>query len=390
MKNNTMKQPKWIWQYNEYPNFTYNRKILDPLVQKITLEQGKLIAFLSVMDDNNIKQIQLNAMENEIMSSCAIEGEILNRDSVRSSIKKKLGLQSDTHYANKIKEDNYVDILIDANTNYKDGLTLNKIFGWHHAMFEKGYNNFHKINIASFRDEGVMQIVSTNANADKVYYEAPPRDILDNEINNFINWYNDTPATLIKAAIAHLWFVIIHPLDDGNGRITRAITDMVLSQIESSKFSKLYTMSKSINNDRKGYYNALEHTTGYIKKEQPLDITVWCEWFFNTLYISLLEAHKSLNYIVVKTKFWDRHKDDNLNARQTKVINKILDMGSENFKGDLSKKKYIKIADTTPATASRDITDLLEKNCIKQIEGTKGRNIRYTLSSPKVQMLYQE
>jgi len=138
-------------------------------------------------------------------------------------------------------------------------------------------------------------------------------------------------------------------------------------------------MSKSINDDRKGYYNALEHTTGYIRKEKPLDITYWCEWFFNTLYTSLLEAHKSLNYIVVKTKFWDKHKDDKLNARQIKVLNKILDMGSENFKGDLSKKKYIKIADITPATASRDILGLLEKNCIEQVKGTKGRNIRYSV-----------
>ena len=374
-----MKQPQWIWQYSEYPNFTYDREALDPLIQKITLEQGKLIAFLSVMDENNIKQTQLRAMENEIISSCAIEGEILNRDSVRSSIKKKLGLEKDRHYQNKIKEDNYVDILIDANTNYEEGLSLKRIFGWHHAMFEKGYSNFRKINVATFRDEGEMQIVSSSMGKEKVYYEAPPRDVLEAQMNTFIHWYNDTPATLIKAAITHLWFVIIHPLDDGNGRITRAITDMVLSQIESSKISKLYTMSKSINDDRKGYYNALEQTTGYIKKDNPLDITFWCEWFFKTLYSSLMEAQKSLNYIVDKTKFWDNHRDDSLNARQTKVLNKILDMGSENFDGGLSKKKYIKIADTTPATASRDMADLLEKKCIKQIKGTSGRNVRYEI-----------
>ena len=379
MKNNITKQTQWIWQYSEYPNFTYDREVLDPLIQKITLEQGKLIAFLSVMDENNIKQTQLRAMENEIISSCAIEGEILNRDSVRSSIKKKLGLEKDRHYQNKIKEDNYVDILIDANTNYEEGLSLKRIFGWHHAMFEKGYSNFRKINVAAFRDEGEMQIVSSSMGKEKVYYEAPPRDVLEAQMNTFIHWYNDTPATLIKAAITHLWFVIIHPLDDGNGRITRAITDMVLSQIESSKISKLYTMSKSINDDRKGYYNALEQTTGYIKKDNPLDITFWCEWFFKTLYSSLMEAQKSLNYIVDKTKFWDNHRDDSLNARQTKVLNKILDMGSENFDGGLSKKKYIKIADTTPATASRDMADLLEKKCIKQIKGTSGRNVRYEI-----------
>ena len=378
MKNNTIKQ-QWIWQFENYPNFTYDKELLEPLIHKITLEQGKLIAFLSVMDDDNIKQTQLNIMEAEIISSCAIEGEMLNRHSVRSSIKKKLGLEVDTHYSNKIKEDNYVDILIDANTNYKDKLSLDRIFGWHHAMFEKGYSNFTKINVAKFRDEGKMQIVSSNPNKEKVYYEAPPSKTLGNEMNRFINWYNKTPSSLIKAAISHLWFVIIHPLDDGNGRITRAITDMVLSDIESSTVSKLYTMSKSINDDRKGYYNALEQTTGYIKKENFLDITFWCEWFLNTLYKSLLDARNFLDYIIVKTKFWDKHKDDNLNSRQVKVLNRILDIGSENFIGDLSKKKYIKIADTTPATASRDIADLLTKKCIIQVEGTKGRNIRYMI-----------
>ena len=379
MKDKTMKQAQWIWQYSEYPNFTYDREVLDPLIQKVTLEQGKLIAFLSVMDEANIKQTQLKTMENEIIASCAIEGEILNRDSVRSSIKKKLGLEQERHYSNKNKEDNYVDILIDANSNYEEGLSLERIFGWHHAMFEKGYSNFRHINVAAFRAEGEMQIVSGHLGKEKVYYEAPPRDGLEAEMDAFIEWYNDTPATLMKAAIAHLWFVIIHPLDDGNGRITRAISDMVLSQIENSKISKLYTMSKSINDDRKGYYDALEHTTGYIKKDDPMDITHWCKWFFETLYSALMEAQKSLSYIVDKTRFWDVHKEDGLNARQTKVLNKILDMGSENFDGGLSKKKYINIANTTPATASRDIANLLEKKCIRQVENTQGRNVRYEI-----------
>lgn len=379
MEDKTKKQPQWIWQYSEYPNFTYDREALEPLIQKVTLEQGKLIAFFSVMDEANIKQTQLKTMENEIIASCAIEGEMLNRDSVRSSIKKKLGLENDTHYLNKNKEDHYVDILIDANTHYDEELTLETIFGWHYAMFEEGYRNFRHINVGAFRSEGEMQIVSGYIGNEKVYYEAPPRERLEAEMDAFITWYNDTPATLIKAAIAHVWFVIIHPLDDGNGRITRAISDRVLSQIENSKISKLYTMSKSIHDDRKGYYDALEHTTGYIKKEAPLDITYWCKWFLETLHVSLVEAHQSLNYIIDKTKFWDAHKEDGLNARQTKVLNKILDMGCENFEGKLSRKKYIKIADTTSATASRDIADLMEKKCIRQVENTQGRNVRYEI-----------
>jgi len=378
MKAKTTQQTQWIWQHSTYPNFSYDREVLDSLMQKITLEQGKLIAYLSVMDEHNIKQTQLGAMENEIMASCAIEGEMLNRESVRSSIQEKLGLKEDARYRQKLKEDNYVDILIDANTNYAEPLSLDKIFAWHHAMFEKS-NHLYAMNIATFRGEGVMQIVSGAIGREKVYYEAPPRKRLEAEMDAFMAWYNSTPASLIKAAITHLWFVIIHPLDDGNGRIGRAITDMVLSHIESSHISKLYTMSKSINDDRKAYYTALEQTTGYIKQENPIDITLWCKWFFETLYKALLEAHQSLAYIVDKTKFWDRHKESQLNARQTKVLNKILDMGRENFTGGLSRKKYTIIADTTTATASRDIAELLEKKCIKQVAETTGKNTRYEI-----------
>lgn len=164
-------------------------------------------------------------------------------------------------------------------------------------------------------------------------------------MQSFLNWFNTTPAALLKVCVAHLWFVIIHPFDDGNGRITRAITDLALSKIENSKISRLYSMSSAINNDRKSYYKALEQTTGYIRKEDNhLDITIWCEWFLSTLYTALLDTRKKLGFIVQKTKFWDKHKNSNLNARQIKVINFILDIGIYDFKGNLSKKKYISIA----------------------------------------------
>jgi Fic family protein len=378
MKTKITQQTQWIWQHNTYPHFSYDREALDPLIQKITLEQGKLIAYLSVMDEHNIKQTQLGAMENEIMASCAIEGEMLNRESVRSSIQEKLGLKEDAQHRQRLKEDNYVEILIDANTNYTEPLTLEKLFSWHHAMFENS-NSLHKIDIATFRGEGVMQIVSGAIGREKVYYEAPPKERLEAEMDAFIVWYNTTPASLIKAAITHLWFVIIHPFDDGNGRIGRAITDRVLSEIENSQLSKLYSMSKSINDDRKAYYTALEQTTGYIKQENPLEITLWCQWFFKTLYKALLEAQESLTYIVDKTKFWDRHKESQLNARQTKVLNKILDKGRENFLGGLSRQKYTIIANTTTATASRDIAELLKKGCIQQVAKTTGKNTRYEI-----------
>ena len=375
-----MKKQKWIWEYDEYPNFKYDKEKIEPLLRDIAYEQGKLKSFMLLMDKESTRYSLAQTLENEIIASCEIEGEILNRQSVRSSIKQKLGLESHQHYKITRKEDNYVDILIDVNTNYDEDLTLDKLFGWHNAMFEKGYSGFSKIKVAQFRGEGAMQVVSGDYGKEKVHYEAPPHDTLENEMDSFIKWFNETPTTLEKASLTHLWFVIIHPFDDGNGRITRALTDRVLSKLEQSYFSKIYTMSKSIYEDRIGYYEALDKTTGRFEKNDPLDITYWMEWFFKTLHHALLDAQKQLNYIVEKTKFWDAHRVDELNVRQIKVLNRLLDIGSENFKGDLTKTKYIKIANTAQTNASRDIADLLAKGCIKKVEGTTGRGTRYTIN----------
>lgn len=371
---------KWIWQQENYPNFTYDSQKLENLIQKVSIEQGYLIALSQTMDNKTIIQRQIEALENEAINTSLIEGEVLNRDSVKASIAKKFGFE-DIDYKKVIEStDNLIGIIIDANTNYNEDLTLERLFGWHNALFPKSYSGFYKINTATFRGEETMQIVGGYAGNETIYYEAPPRANLENEMQNFLNWFNSTDDSLIKACISHLWFVIIHPFDDGNGRITRAITDLVLSKIENSKISRLYSMSNAINDDRKGYYKALEHTTGYIQKvDNFLDITSWCEWFLQTLYKALIEAKMKLNFIVFKTKFWDKYRDKNLNVRQIKVLNFILDIGVENFKGNLSKKKYMSISDSSSSTASRDITELLEIGCIKQIDGTAGRNICYTI-----------
>ncbi len=371
---------KWIWQQESYPNFTYDSKKLENLIQKISLEQGYLIAFTQTMSKDNIIQRQAEALLNESINTALIEGEVLNRDSVNVSIAKKFGFE-DIDYKKVVEStDNLIEIIIDANTNYNEDLTLERLFGWHNALFPKGYSGLNKINTASFRGEETMQIVGGYTGNEIVYYEAPPRANLENEMKNFLNWFNSTNESLIKVCIAHLWFVIIHPFDDGNGRITRAITDLVLSKIENSTISRLYSMSSAINTNRKAYYKALEYTTGYIQKDDNfLDITFWCEWFLQTLYEALLETKTKLNFIVTKTKFWDKNKDKNLNARQIKVLNFILDIGIENFKGNLSKKKYMSISSSSSTTASRDISELLEIGCIKQVEGTLGRNVSYEI-----------
>lgn len=370
---------KWIWEQEDYPNFTYDSKAIEPLIQKVSQEQGYLIAFTSMMNDENLKQRQFEALTNEAMSTSAIEGEHLNRDSVKASIRRKLGLVTADDKKRDEVTDNLIAILIDANTNYEDDLTLERIFGWHNAMFPKGYSGFDKINVAQFRGEETMEVISGPIGKEKTYYVAPPRNILEKEMSAYLQWFNDQEASLIKAAIAHLWFVVIHPLDDGNGRITRAITDLVLSNIESSQISRLYSMSSAINKERSAYYEALEATTGYKVNKDPMDITVWYKWFLNTLHSALYDTKQSLNHILQKTSFWDKHKESNLNARQTKVLNKILDMGVENFQGGLNKRKYVAMAKTTSSTASRDIAELIEKGCIAQVEGSTGRATSYVV-----------
>lgn len=371
---------RWIWEQDAYPHFFYDLNRLECLIQDVSLEQGYLIAITQTMNSDNIAQRQLEALMSEAISTSAIEGEILNRDSVKASIARKLGLIGIDFSKRDETTDYLIEILIDANTNYAQDLTLERLFGWHNALFPSGYSGLGKINVAAFRGEDPMEVIGGAAGKEKTYYVAPPRSILEREMDLYLQWFNATPPSLIKACIAHLWFVIIHPFDDGNGRIGRAITDLVLSKIEKSTISRLYSMSSAINNDRNGYYKALEKTTGYVHKEKNhLDITAWCEWFLSTLHTALIDTKEKLAYIVQKTMFWDKYRNCELNPRQTKVLNKILDMGTENFQGALSKKKYMIIADTTSTTASRDIMQLIEIGCICQVEGTNGRNIRYEI-----------
>jgi Fic family protein len=228
-----------------------------------------------------------------------------------------------------------------------------------------------------------MEVVSGGIGNERIHYLAPPREALNKEMMNFLKWFNNKDNTLVKAAIAHLWFVIIHPFDDGNGRISRAVADLVLSEIEQSEVSKLYSMSSAINKNKKSYYTILDETTGFKnKKSQSLDISGWIEWFLTTLIIALEDAKSSLGYILQKTEFWDKYRDENLNARQIKVINKILDKGVNNYEGGLNNRQYVAITKTSSATATRDLKDLLDRGCISLKEGTTGKSSSYILEVP--------
>ena len=366
---------RWIWEFDEYPNFIYNKEELEPLIQQIVFLQGSLSSIVSFASKDILEEKLKESYADEIINSSAIEGEFLNRDSVRKSIAKKLGFDrfANTDYAT----DGLVNILVDACTNYEEDLDIQKIYKWHASLFPTGRNNKGEIvNVGETRGNYEM-IIGGGGAKEIIYYQAPPFDELFDQLIDFFDWFNSTDDSIIKAAISHLWFLIIHPLDDGNGRIARTICEYVLARVENSYYSKIYSISKAIYEDKKSYYEVLEQTTGFRKKDDALDITTWLKFFLNTLLKSLQEAKIGLQYIQQKTKFWDKHRDKEFNLRQIKVINKILDLGVGNFEGGLTKRKYVAIAKTSTSTATNDLKQLLTWGCIKQKEGTTGRGTSY-------------
>lgn len=370
---------KQIWEDKDYPNFTYDLEALLPLIKNISYLQGQLNTYTSLSSSEVMEEKLKESFTDEVINSSAIEGEFLNRDSVKNSIAKKLGL--DRFVKTDYITDGLVSILFDAYDNCKEPLSLERIFKWHAAVFPTGRNNEGEIiNIGSFRGDYPMTIESSNPNDFTIYYKAPSFTKVPDEIKEFLKWFNSTEDDFIKAAIAHLWFLIIHPLDDGNGRIARAICEYSLARLENKSNTKIYSISKTIYENKRKYYEALENTTGFVSRTNSIDITIWLKFFLETLSISIENSLLGLQYIIKKAKFWDTHRDKGLNARQTKVMNKILDMGVENFLGGLTKMKYCKMTKASESTATNDLRQLINWGCIIQIEGTRGRGTKYTIN----------
>ncbi len=373
---------KWIWQHKDYPNFKYDKSKLIDLLTQIEYHRGQLDGISKLFNSEDIVKIEIETLTDEAINTSLIEGEFFKRESVRSSFKKKLDryfdIRSDKY--STIASDNLVEILIDSNLNKKD-LTTKRLHGWHNCLFEHTqYSKLNKIDIAKFRSHSDMEVVSGAIGYEKVHYKAVPVEKIEEDIKNFLEYCNTSSENIyIKSAIAHLWFVIIHPYDDGNGRIARAITDYILSQNSSSTQFKLYSISTAIIKDRTAYYDILDKTTNlFLNKDFTL--TSWIIWHLNILNSAMKEALKNVEFFIFKTKFWDKHRDKALNERQIKVLNKVLDIGNENFEGSLNTRKYISLTKVSKATAVRDIAQLVEWECIRQIDGAAGRNIRYEIN----------
>ena len=365
-------RPIYIWQYPEWPSFTWNDSRLIALLSEVRNLEGKIQGMMGGLGFDVQSMTALNVMTEDVLRSNEIEGVILNSDKVRSSIARHLGIDTaglpqPDHYTEGV-----VQIMMDAVTNCNKPLTPERLFNWHAALFPTGRSGMYPITVGAYRTGGEpMQIVSGAMGKEKVHYEAPPSDVVPDMMTDFLRWINsDNTVTdpVLKAAVAHLWFVAIHPFDDGNGRLTRTITDMQLAKADGFPL-RFYSMSAEILREKKAYYEILEHTTS-----NSTDITEWLEWFLNTMKSSILRAKETVKRVVCKSSFWQRHREIPMNERQVRVVNMLWD----GFTGKLTSSKWAKITKTSQATALRDITDLIEKG-ILTAAADGGRSSNYLL-----------
>jgi len=362
----------YIYQKDNWPNFTWvNDEIVSMLSEARNL-QGRLIGRMESLGFELRNEAFLDTLTLDVLKSAEIEGEIFNPEQVRSSIAQQLGLEFASSMVSDRNVDGMVEMMIDATKNCFKPLTTERLFDWHAALFPMGRSGIVKIIVAGWRKDktGPMQVVSGAEGREKVHFQAPDAGLIEKEMASFLKWFNkkDKIDLVIKAAVAHLWFVTIHPFQDGNGRIARAITDMLLAQSDGSN-QRFYSMSAQIRIERKRYYEILEKT-----QKGDLDITHWIKWFLECLINALRSTDKILARVLFKADFWNKHSKTIINERQKKLINKLLD----GFDGNLTSMKWAKIAKCSKDTAIRDINDLIAKEVLQK-ESAGGRSTHYIL-----------
>ncbi|XOV82900.1 MAG: Fic family protein [bacterium] len=362
---------QYIWESKDWPNFTWDSKKLLTLTEDAAHQQGRLLGRMDGLGFDLQDQAQLQALTDDVVNSSEIEGEDLPENQVRSSIARRLGMKNIKDLIPSARDiDSVVAMMTDATTNYDKELTQGRLFGWHKDLFEADTSIKH-IVIGRYR-HGTMAVVSGPYGKERTHFEAPPAHRLQGEMNSFLSWFekpDKNTSPLLRAGIAHLWFVTIHPFDDGNGRIARAITDMALARAESSN-RRFYSMSKQILKERNAYYDMLEQT-----QKSECDITPWLDWFLNCLIRAIKNADSTVGMVLMKAKFWQRHAEESLNERQIKMLNMLLD----GFDGKLKTEKWAKITKCSPDTALRDINDLIKRRILKKDSGG-GRSTSYSLA----------
>ncbi|MFV2032804.1 MAG: Fic family protein [Gammaproteobacteria bacterium] len=362
----------YLWERTDWPTFNQDEKQLTTLLAKVSRKQGRLLGRMESLGFELRKEAHLRILTDDVVKSSEIEGENLDPEQVRSSIARRLGMDIGALIPADRDVEGVVEMMLDATGNYAAALTEDRLFDWHASLFPTGRSGMNKIRTGNWRDDsdGPMRVISGAVGKEKVHYEAPPAKRIPAEMKKFLHWFAKPGAMdpLMVAGLSHLWFVTIHPLEDGNGRIARAIADMALARTEKTG-QRFYSMSAQIRRERKNYYNMLEQT-----QKGDLDITRWMEWFLNCLDRAIEGAQETLSAVLNKAKFWERFAKEPLNGRQIKMLNKMLD----EFDGKLTTSKWAKIARCSQDTAYRDILDLIERGALQKDPGG-GRSTSYSI-----------
>lgn len=374
--------PQWIWQQPDWPNFNWKAERLSPLLRECIQAQGRLMGMSSSVGSSLSAQSELDALLQNIVTSSAIEGEQLNVGSVRSSLARRLGLEQIEGDCVSQRSEGLAQLMLDATQSFADQLTMERLLKWHGWLFPDQAMEFvpRGIRVGTLRGDEPMQVVSGRLDRPTIHFEAPPRLGLELQLDTFLDWFEVSRTQtdldpLLRAGIAHFWFVTLHPFDDGNGRLTRTLTDLALAQGEAQAI-RFYAMSASILEDRSGYYRVLENS-----QKATSDITEWLEWFLQTLLRSLQEAIVRIESVLAKSRFWEAHRESGLSAEQIKVLNRLLDGGERGFEDGISAAQYQAVSTVSKATATRHLTDLLERGYLKRLPGG-GRNTRYKINDP--------
>lgn len=362
----------YVHELKGWPTFRWSEEALNQRLAAVRYAQGRLFGRMEALGFQLRAEAVLQTLTEDVLKSSEIEGEVLDKEQVRSSIARRLGMDIGLLTPADRDVEGVVEMMLDATQHYDKPLTKERLFDWHSALFPTGRSEMSRIRVGAWREDqaGAMQVISGPIGRERVYYEAPTADRLDHEMETFLAWFNGQEKIdpVLKAALAHLWFVTIHPFDDGNGRIARAIADMALARSEHSP-QRFYSMSAQIRIERKAYYEMLEAT-----QKGDLDITPWLDWFLACLDRAFDGAENALASIMAKARFWEKHGRASFNERQSAIINRLLN----GFEGKLTTSKWAGLAKCSQDTALRDIEDLIKRGVLAKDAGG-GRSTSYSL-----------
>lgn len=370
----------YIWESTSWTDFRWNNHKILVLLGECRLLQGKLLSKVADLGFDLGSQAQVEILAEETMKTAAIEGESLDMKAVRSSVARRLGLPSAGLRVDR-QVDGLVSVLLDATRDYDQPLTEERLYGWQAALFPTGYSGMHKIKVGRWRGVRSMRVVSGPVGRERVHFEAPPADRIADEMRGFLEWWKDSRGRVegvLRAAIAHFRFVTIHPFEDGNGRIARALTDMALSEDDRQPM-RYYSISSQIMAEREAYYDVIERS-----QKGDGDITEWILWFLGCFSRSIKRSENLLAVVLDKAAFWKMHAQASLSDRQRKIINRMLDFGRGGFEGGMTTRKYVSLANVSRATAFRELNQLLDLGIIKQNPGG-GRSVSYDLIWPEAE-----